>query len=68
MNGTQVVNPNTAGLGNVGTQWSIVGAADFNGDGNPPMRPRRLLFLPYFRRLLPPTRHGLKQLPRVPKI
>jgi hypothetical protein len=33
MNGTSVLNPNTAGVGNVPTAWSIVGAGDFNGDG-----------------------------------
>jgi hypothetical protein len=33
MNGTQVLNPNAAGVGNVATTWSIVGTADFNGDG-----------------------------------
>src|SRR5260221_13959114 len=34
MNGTTVLNPNTAGVGNVPTTWSIVGTGDFNGDGN----------------------------------
>src|SRR5262249_59211861 len=33
MNGTTVLNPNTAGIGNVATTWSIVGTGDFNGDG-----------------------------------
>ena len=33
MNGTTVLNPNTAGVGNVPTTWSIVGTGDFNGDG-----------------------------------
>jgi hypothetical protein len=33
MNGTTVLNPNTAGIGNVPTTWSIVGTGDFNGDG-----------------------------------
>jgi hypothetical protein len=33
MNGTTVLNPNTAGVGNVPTNWSIVGTGDFNGDG-----------------------------------
>ena len=33
MNGTTVLNPNTAGVGNVATTWSIVGTGDFNGDG-----------------------------------
>jgi hypothetical protein len=33
MNGTSVLNPNTAGVGNVATNWSIVGSGDFNGDG-----------------------------------
>src|SRR5260370_1393766 len=33
MNGTTVLNPNTAGVGNVATTWSIVGIGDFNGDG-----------------------------------
>ncbi len=33
MNGTTVLNPNTAGVGNVATAWSIVGTGDFNGDG-----------------------------------
>jgi len=33
MSGTQVLNPNTAGVGNVATSWSIVGTGDFNGDG-----------------------------------
>jgi hypothetical protein len=27
------LNPNTAGVGNVPTTWSIVGSGDFNGDG-----------------------------------
>jgi hypothetical protein len=31
-NGTQILNPNAAGIGNVSTTWSIVGAGDFNGD------------------------------------
>ena len=33
MNSTQVLNPNTAGVGNVPTVWTIVGTGDFNGDG-----------------------------------
>jgi hypothetical protein len=33
MNGTRVLNPNTAGVGNVPATWSIVGTGDFNGDG-----------------------------------
>ncbi len=33
MNGTTVLNPSTAGIGNVPTTWSIVGTGDFNGDG-----------------------------------
>src|SRR5260221_11500828 len=33
MNGTTVLNPNTAGVGHVPTNWSIVGTGDFNGDG-----------------------------------
>src|SRR5258706_1104858 len=33
MNGTTVLNPNTAGVENVPTTWSIVGQRDFNGDG-----------------------------------
>ncbi len=33
MNGTTILNANTAGLGNVPTAWSIVGTGDFNGDG-----------------------------------
>src|SRR5260370_36383431 len=33
MNGTTVLNPSTAGVGNVPTTWSIVGTGDFNGDG-----------------------------------
>src|SRR5258707_5298032 len=33
MNGTTVLNPNTTGVGNVATTWSIVGTGDFNGDG-----------------------------------
>jgi hypothetical protein len=31
MNGLQISQ--TAGLGNVGTTWSVAGTADFNGDG-----------------------------------
>jgi hypothetical protein len=34
MNGTAVLNINTSGLGNVPTNWSVVGTGDFNGDGN----------------------------------
>jgi len=34
MNGTTVLNPNTADVGNVPTTWTIVGTGDFNGDGN----------------------------------
>src|SRR5258708_38536831 len=33
MNGTTILNPNTAGVGNVPTTWSVVGTGDFNGDG-----------------------------------
>jgi hypothetical protein len=33
MDGTTILNPSTAGLGNVPTAWSIVGTGDFNGDG-----------------------------------
>jgi FG-GAP repeat/FG-GAP-like repeat len=33
MNGTTVLNPNTAGVGNVPTTWSIAGTGDFNGLG-----------------------------------
>ena len=33
MNGTTVLNPNMAGVGNVPTTWSVVGTGDFNGDG-----------------------------------
>jgi hypothetical protein len=33
MNGTAVLNPNTAGVGNVTTTFKIVGSGDFNGDG-----------------------------------
>jgi hypothetical protein len=33
MNGTTILNANTAGLGNVPLNWSIVGVGDFNGDG-----------------------------------
>ena len=33
MNGTTILNANTAGLGNVPLNWSVVGIGDFNGDG-----------------------------------
>jgi hypothetical protein len=33
MNGTTILNPNAAGVGNVATNWSVVGVGDFNGDG-----------------------------------
>ncbi len=33
MNGTTILNTNTAGLGNVPINWSVVGVGDFNGDG-----------------------------------
>src|SRR5258708_13409910 len=33
MNGTTVLNPSTAGIGNVPTPWSIVGTGDFNRGG-----------------------------------
>jgi hypothetical protein len=33
MNGTSVLNPNAAGVGNVPTTWSILGQRDFDGDG-----------------------------------
>jgi hypothetical protein len=33
MNGTTILNANTAGVGNVPTNWSVVGVGDFNGDG-----------------------------------
>ena len=32
MNGTQILQ--AAGIGNVPTNWSVAGTADFNGDGN----------------------------------
>jgi hypothetical protein len=34
MNGTTILNPNAAGVGNVATNWSVVGVGDFNGDGS----------------------------------
>jgi hypothetical protein len=33
MNGTTILNPSAAGVGNVATNWSVVGVGDFNGDG-----------------------------------
>jgi phospholipase/lecithinase/hemolysin len=33
MNGTTILNANASGVGNVPTNWSIVGVGDFNGDG-----------------------------------
>jgi hypothetical protein len=33
MNGTTILNPSSAGVGNVATNWSAVGVGDFNGDG-----------------------------------
>ncbi len=33
MNGTTILNANTAGLGNVPLNWTVVGVGDFNGDG-----------------------------------
>ena len=33
MNGTTILNANTAGVGNVPTNWTVVGVGDFNGDG-----------------------------------
>jgi hypothetical protein len=33
MNGTAILNANTAGVGNVPINWSVVGVGDFNGDG-----------------------------------
>jgi hypothetical protein len=33
MNGTTILNSNAAGVGNVATNWSVVGVGDFNGDG-----------------------------------
>ena len=33
MNGTTVLNPNAAGVGNVATSFKIAGSGDFNGDG-----------------------------------
>jgi hypothetical protein len=33
MNGTTVLNPSSSGVGNVATNWSVVGVGDFNGDG-----------------------------------
>jgi hypothetical protein len=33
MNGTTILNANAAGVGNVATNWSVVGVGDFNGDG-----------------------------------
>src|SRR5260370_16904100 len=33
MNGTTILNPNKAGVGNVTTSFKIVGSGDFNGDG-----------------------------------
>jgi hypothetical protein len=33
MNGTTILNSSAAGVGNVATNWSVVGVGDFNGDG-----------------------------------
>jgi hypothetical protein len=33
MNGTSVLNLNTAGVGNLAATWLVVGTGDFNGDG-----------------------------------
>jgi hypothetical protein len=33
MNGTTILNPNTAGVGNLSTVWSVAETGDFNGDG-----------------------------------
>ncbi len=33
MNGTTILNANTAGVGNVPLNWTVVGVGDFNGDG-----------------------------------
>jgi hypothetical protein len=33
MNGTTIINPSATGLGNVATNWNVVGVGDFNGDG-----------------------------------
>jgi hypothetical protein len=33
MNGTTILNPNASGVGNVATNWTVVGVGDFNGDG-----------------------------------
>jgi hypothetical protein len=33
MNGTTILNSNAAGVGNVATNWSVVGVGDFSGDG-----------------------------------
>jgi hypothetical protein len=33
MNGTTILNPSSSGVGNVATNWTVVGVGDFNGDG-----------------------------------
>jgi hypothetical protein len=33
MNGTTILNPNTSGVGNLSTMWSVAETGDFNGDG-----------------------------------
>src|SRR5258708_14184023 len=38
MNGTTVLNPSTAGIGNVPPPWSIVGTRDFHGHGQSHIR------------------------------
>jgi hypothetical protein len=33
MNGTTILNPSSAGVGNLATTWSVAGVGDYNGDG-----------------------------------
>jgi hypothetical protein len=33
MDGTAILNSNSSGVGNVATNWEVVGVGDFNGDG-----------------------------------
>ena len=33
MNGATILNPSTAGVGNLSTAWSVAETGDFNGDG-----------------------------------
>jgi len=33
MNGTTILNPNSAGVGNLSAAWSVAETGDFNGDG-----------------------------------